>query len=178
MTWIPFTVTVICRLRGHRKVVWTNGCFDLFHAGHLESLRAASNLGDILIVGINSDNSARANKGDSRPIIPEDQRCAIVNAVKFVSRAFVFDAPTPAGVVKILKPDIFVKGMDWKDKEFPERAIVESYGGRVEFVDSGSDVTTTGIIERCYEVEAQRRLDIAHPINKASIKAFQDNRPL
>lgn len=142
------------RIKTGRGIVWTNGCFDLFHEGHLKSLYYAQNFGgygQILIVGVNSDASVQSSKGSRRPIIPEHQRLFIVRNQRGVNDALIFDDPTPCAIIAELKPDIFVKGMDWKDKDFPERAIVEAYGGRVEFVDSGSDVTTTGIIERCWQ---------------------------
>lgn len=156
-TRIPKLIDQICRTRGTQSVVWTNGCFDLFHVGHLHSLKLASDLGDILIVGINSDKSVQANKGSSRPIISEEHRWEIVSSFPFVNASFLFDDPDPREIVSWLRPDIFVKGADWKDKDFPERAIVESYGGCVEFVPLLEGVSTTGIIDRIFQSEQRRR---------------------
>lgn len=117
-----------------RTVVWTNGVFDVFHIGHLESLRAARAFGDVLVVGVNGDASVKANKGPARPIFPCTERVQLLAALEIVDAILVFDDPTPEKVLAALKPDVHVKGADYANKPIPERAIVEAYGGRVELV--------------------------------------------
>lgn len=121
----------------HRSVVWTNGVFDVLHVGHLESLRGARRFGDALVVGVNGDASVRANKGPERPIYRVEERVALLAALELVDAILVFDDPTPERVLAQLKPDVHVKGADYAPphgKPIPERAIVEAYGGRIEFI--------------------------------------------
>ena len=117
-----------------RTVVWTNGVFDVFHVGHLESLRAARAFGDVLVVGVNGDASVRANKGPDRPIFPCTERVELLAALEIVDAILVFDDATPERVLSIVKPDVHVKGADYATRPIPERSIVEAYGGRVELV--------------------------------------------
>ncbi|MBA3461271.1 MAG: SIS domain-containing protein [Deltaproteobacteria bacterium] len=117
-----------------RQVVWTNGVFDVFHIGHLESLRAARAFGDVLVVGVNDDASVRSNKGPDRPIFPCAERVAILAALEIVDAILVFGDSTPERVLAAVKPDVHVKGADYANKAIPERSIVEAYGGRVELV--------------------------------------------
>lgn len=124
------------RQRG-RTVVWTNGVFDLLHVGHLHSLREARRHGDILVVGINSDASVKANKGPNRPIFPAAERVELLAALDLVDAITVFDDETPVRILEALKPDVHVKGADYappNGKPIPEAEIVEGYGGRIEFV--------------------------------------------
>jgi rfaE bifunctional protein nucleotidyltransferase chain/domain len=121
----------------NRTVVWTNGVFDVFHAGHLASLRGARRFGDRLVVGVNGDASVRANKGPERPIFRCEERVELLAALDVVDAIVVFDDPTPERVLAQLRPDVHVKGADYappNGKPIPERAIVEGYGGRIEFV--------------------------------------------
>ncbi len=120
-----------------RTVVWTNGVFDVLHVGHLESLRGAKQFGDVLIVGVNGDASVRANKGPERPIYRCEERVALLAALELVDAIVVFDDPTPERVLAQIRPDVHVKGADYAPphgKPIPERAIVEGYGGRIEFL--------------------------------------------
>lgn len=124
-------------LRTRKKTVaWTNGVFDVLHIGHLESLRAARRHGDALIVGVNSDASVRHNKGPERPIFPVAERLEMLAALEIVDALLVFDDPTPETVLAAVKPDVHVKGADYAPggKPIPERALVESYGGKIAFV--------------------------------------------
>ena len=121
------------RARG-KTVVWTNGVFDLFHVGHLQSLREARRFGDLLVVGVNGDASVKANKGPERPIFPAAERVELLAALELVDAILVFDDPTPEAVLAAVKPDVHVKGADYAGKPIPERALVESYGGRVELI--------------------------------------------
>jgi phosphoheptose isomerase len=131
-----------------RTVVWTNGVFDVFHAGHLASLCAARAFGDVLIVGVNDDASVRANKGPDRPIFPAAERVALLAALEIVDAILVFGDATPERVLAAVKPDVHVKGADYADKPIPERSIVEAYGGRVELVPLVADRSTTDTLAR------------------------------
>ncbi len=133
---------------GKGKVVFTNGCFDLLHLGHVRYLKEAKNLGDILIVGVNSDESVKKLKGEGRPILPEEARAEIISSLSFVDYVVIFAEETPEKLISLLKPDIHVKGGDYKGKEIPERRIVESYGGKVVLVDLVEGYSTTSIIEK------------------------------
>ncbi|MBL9018720.1 MAG: SIS domain-containing protein [Myxococcales bacterium] len=131
-----------------RTVVWTNGVFDVLHAGHLQSLRAARGFGDVLVVGVNGDASVRANKGPDRPIYPCAERVELLAALEIVDAILVFDDATPEQVLAAVKPDVHVKGADYAGKPIPERAIVEAYGGRVELVDLVPDRSTTSTLAK------------------------------
>jgi rfaE bifunctional protein nucleotidyltransferase chain/domain len=131
-------------------VVWTNGCFDLFHVGHLRSLQAAKSLGDRLIVGINSDASIRRLKGAGRPIVRQEERCEIIAALACVDAVVLFEEDTPEASLQLLRPDIHCKGADYappNGKPIPERKLVESYGGRVAFIPIISGFSTSSLIE-------------------------------
>jgi phosphoheptose isomerase len=125
-----------CRAR-KKTVAWTNGVFDVLHIGHLESLRGARRHGDVLIVGVNSDASVKRNKGPERPIFPCAERVEMLSALEVVDAVVVFDDATPEAILAAVQPDVHVKGADYAPpggKPIPERAIVEGYGGRIEFV--------------------------------------------
>jgi rfaE bifunctional protein nucleotidyltransferase chain/domain len=136
-----------------KKVVWTNGCFDLVHAGHIRSLTEAKSLGDILVVGLNSDSSVRAFKGPSRPLVCQEDRAEVIAALRSVDFVTIFDEPDPTAALSRLQPDIHCKGADYADgrKPVPERAIVEAYGGEIRFLPLHEGRSTTGLIERIAE---------------------------
>jgi rfaE bifunctional protein nucleotidyltransferase chain/domain len=125
------------------KIIFTNGCFDMFHAGHLEVLYRAKKLGGELHVGINSDASIKKLKGPNRPIIPEDQRFEIIASIKYVDRVYIFDEPTPLRLIEEIMPDIVVKGGDWD----PEN-VVGSHVAEVVIVPLIGDISTTKIIRK------------------------------
>jgi rfaE bifunctional protein nucleotidyltransferase chain/domain len=129
-------------------VVWTNGVFDLLHVGHVRSLEEARALGDVLVVGVNADESVREAKGEGRPIVPAVQRAEVVAALEPVDFVVVFEEPTPEAALQRLQPEIHAKGADYRDKPIPERAVVEGYGGRVELLPLVDGVSTTGLAER------------------------------
>jgi phosphoheptose isomerase len=132
-----------------RVVVWTNGCFDLLHAGHVASLRAARALGDILVVGVNDDASVRAAKGPGRPVLPLDQRIAMVGALEVVDHVVPFAEPTPAAALARLQPDIHTKGSDYAPPHgapIPEADVVRGYGGRIHFLPMVEGLSTTALI--------------------------------
>ena len=134
-----------------RKVVWTNGCFDLLHVGHLHSLQAARALGDILVVGLNSDSSVRQLKGAGRPILPGAERAELLAALECVDYVVLFDETTPEAALARLQPDVHCKGADYAPphgKPVPEASIVESYGGRVAFLPLIPGQSTSSLIER------------------------------
>ena len=135
-----------------KKIVFTNGCFDLLHAGHCHYLQKAKELGDILIVGLNSDSSVKRIKGPPRPIIPEDQRAFILSSLKAVDYVVIFEEDTPIRLIKAIKPDVLVKGGDWKPENIPGRDLVESYGGKVITIPFEHQISTSKIIERIKEL--------------------------
>jgi rfaE bifunctional protein nucleotidyltransferase chain/domain len=129
-------------------VVFANGAFDLLHAGHVRYLEAARETGDYLVVGVNSDRSVRAAKGDRRPVVPERERAEIVAALRCVDAVVLFDEDSPASLISELKPDVHAKGTDYTSESVPERDVVASYGGRTEIVGDPKDHATTDLIER------------------------------
>jgi len=136
-------------------VVWTNGCFDLLHVGHIRNLQAARCQGDLLIVGLNSDDSVRQIKGHSRPIISERERAEILSALVCVDYVVIFNESTPEASLARLKPDIHCKGADYappNGKPIPEAPLVESYGGRIVFIPLIQGVSTTELVRRIQEV--------------------------
>jgi D-beta-D-heptose 7-phosphate kinase/D-beta-D-heptose 1-phosphate adenosyltransferase len=135
------------RKRG-KTVVFTNGCFDILHIGHTSFLQQAKQHGDLLIVGLNSDDSVRRLKGPHRPIIPMKERAAILSSLAGVDYVTVFTEDTPVRLIRALKPDVLVKGDDYKLEEVVGKDIVESYGGRVELIKLVRGVSTSSIIER------------------------------
>lgn len=136
----------------NKKIVFTNGCFDLLHAGHLSSFIQAKKYGDILIVAVNSDASVKKNKGDLRPIINQDDRIAMLCALDIVDYVVLMEDTNPINLIELIQPDVCVKGSDWKDKVVPEKKIIESYGGRMEFIELSKDRSTTNIINKILKV--------------------------
>ena len=131
-----------------KKVVTTNGCFDILHVGHVRYLERAKSLGDLLIVGVNSDSSVRTNKGPSRPIVPERERAEVIASLKSVDAVFIFNDATPVGWLKELKPHIHVKGADRGLGEIIEKKTVEEGGGRIVRAPYVKDRSTTNIVRR------------------------------
>ncbi|WP_300668880.1 bifunctional D-glycero-beta-D-manno-heptose-7-phosphate kinase/D-glycero-beta-D-manno-heptose 1-phosphate adenylyltransferase HldE [Desulfoluna sp.] len=130
------------------EVIFTNGCFDLLHPGHVDILYKARNLGDRLVVGLNSDASVRRLKGERRPILKEEDRGAILSALSSVDLVVIFDEDTPIELIRAVRPDILVKGADYKPHEVVGKEVVESYGGRVALVPLIEGHSTTGIEQR------------------------------
>ena len=142
--------------REGRRVVWTNGCFDLLHAGHARSLHDAKALGDILIVGINSDASTRSIKGGGRPLMCQQDRAELLSALADVDYVTVFEEPDPSFALSRLKPDLHCKGAEYADglRPIPERAVVEAYGGEVRFLPLHPGRSTTDLLARIRAMEA------------------------
>lgn len=134
--------------RQGRRIVLTNGCFDVLHVGHVTLLRRAKALGDILIVALNSDRSVRSLKGPGRPIMPQRDRATLLAALASVDYVTMFDEPTPLALIRLIKPDILVKGADWKTTKIVGRTIIRQYGGRVVRVPLVNGYSTTRLIER------------------------------
>jgi D-beta-D-heptose 7-phosphate kinase/D-beta-D-heptose 1-phosphate adenosyltransferase len=134
--------------RDGKTVVFTNGCFDLLHRGHVHLLRKAKEFGDILIVAINSDRSVAIIKGPARPILPETDRVALIGAMEMVDYVILFDEPDPYQAIKALHPDVLVKGGDWGMDEIVGSDVVKQDGGRVEVIPYLEGFSTTEIIKR------------------------------
>ena len=135
-----------------KRVVMTNGCFDLLHAGHVHSFLQAKKYGDVLIVAVNSDSSVKKIKGDKRPIISEKNRIKMLCSLECVDYVVLMEETTPENIIKCIQPDVVVKGADWKGKEMPEQETIESYGGKLEFIDLEEGLSTTNIIKKISEV--------------------------
>jgi rfaE bifunctional protein nucleotidyltransferase chain/domain len=131
-----------------RRIVFTNGVFDILHPGHLRYLQQARALGDVLIVGLNSDASVRRNKGPERPINSEDERREILLALECVDAVVIFDEETPAEIIRAIQPDVLVKGADWAEDAIVGRDTVEAHGGRVVRVPIEQGHSTTEIIRK------------------------------
>ena len=142
------------RAAGH-AVVFTNGVFDLVHPGHVTYLAAARAEGDVLIVAANSDRSVRANKGPSRPVLPEHERAELLAALEVVDAVVIFDDETPAAIVKALQPDVLVKGADWAHDAIVGRDTVEARGGRVVRIDVVPGYSTSGIVARMQQTKGR-----------------------
>lgn len=137
------------QLRGEgASIVLANGCFDLFHVGHLRYLEGAAELGDVMVVAVNSDRQARELKGEGRPFTPQHERAEIIAALKCVDFVTIFDEPTVEELLLALKPDYHAKGTDYSVDTVPEREIVRSFGGTVAIVGDPKDHSSTEIIER------------------------------
>lgn len=134
-----------------KKVVFTNGVFDILHIGHLTYLKEAKELGDVLVVGVNSDSSVKINKGDKRPINSEEHRAKVLLGTKYVDYTVIFNEKTPENLLDILKPNIHVKGGDYKKEDLPETKVVEKNGGEVKILSFVDNISTTDIIKKILE---------------------------
>lgn len=129
------------------RLVFTNGCFDIIHKGHVKYLNDAKKFGDILIVGINSDESIKKIKGDKRPIIPLESRAEVLDSLKSVDFVVPFEEETPVELIKIIKPHTHVKGGDYREEDLPETEIIKNYGGEVKIIPLVEGFSTTNVIE-------------------------------
>ena len=141
------TIAAAARAKG-RTVVFTNGCFDLLHRGHVHTLRQAKAAGDLLIVAINSDRSVRSIKAPQRPILPETDRLELIAAMEMVDYVILFDDPDPYQLIAAIKPQVLAKGGDWSGDKIIGADIVEAAGGRVAVIPYLKGFSTTEIIER------------------------------
>jgi rfaE bifunctional protein nucleotidyltransferase chain/domain len=135
------------RAEGHR-IVFTNGCFDLLHVGHIRYLRDAKALGDRLVVGLNSDCSVKEIKGPSRPLVPESERAEVLSALEMVDAVTLFDEPTPLALIDALHPEIHVKGGDYTVETLPETPVVQAYGGTVVILHYWKGRSTTALLAK------------------------------
>ncbi len=138
----------LSEIRGKKKIVFTNGCFDLLHVGHVRYLKEAKSLGDCLVIGINTDASVSKLKGPTRPIQNENDRAEILAALSSVDFVTTFGEETPADLIKIVKPDFLVKGGDWKPEQIVGSDFVMSYGGKVKSLQFVDGKSSTKIIEK------------------------------
>lgn len=143
---------LVTRINAERKngsrVVLANGCFDVLHVGHVRYLAGARELGDVLVVGVNSDEQVARLKGPGRPILPANERAELVAALESVTYATVFAEPTVEELLLLLKPDVHAKGTDYTEDSVPERDVVRSYGGSVAIVGDPKDHSTSAILAR------------------------------
>ncbi len=146
----PNDIEKLCEIlhRAGEKIVFTNGCFDILHAGHVRYLEKARSFGDCLVLGLNTDASVRGNKGPSRPINSELDRAEVVGALKSVDYVVLFGEKTAETIIAKVRPDVYVKGGDYTLETLPEAKIVQSYGGRVEFVQMVAGRSTTNVIKK------------------------------
>ena len=143
------------RARGQR-VVFTNGCFDLLHAGHIELLERARAHGDLLVVGLNSDRSVRRLKGPLRPIVPQRDRALVLAGLASVDFVTIFNEPTPARLVARIRPDVLVKGADWGAAKIVGRSLVERRGGYIVRIRLVKGRSTSGLVERLAQAAGRR----------------------
>lgn len=135
----------------NKKVVFTNGCFDIVHSGHVDYLNKAKNLGDILVIGLNSDRSVREIKGEKRPIVNQEERAFVLKNLKCVDYVILFDEPTPKEIIDKIIPDILIKGGDWAIENIVGREVVEANGGEVKTIQFVTFQSTTNIIKKVLE---------------------------
>lgn len=133
---------------GGKKIVFTNGCFDILHKGHIKTLYEAKRIGDILVVGINDDTSIRRLKGFDRPIIPLDSRITVLASLEFVDFVIPFSEDTPIDIIKQVRPNVLVKGGDYDEDEIVGRELVLKLGGFVKIIDQVQGFSTTDIIKK------------------------------
>ena len=135
-----------------KRIVFTNGCFDILHVGHVRYLLDARKKGDILVLGLNSDASVKSIKSDSRPVVSQDQRAEVLAGLACVDYITVFDEPDPLALIRAIKPDVLVKGADWEEKKIIGSDLVKSYGGEVVRITMVPDISTSVIIQRILEL--------------------------
>jgi D-beta-D-heptose 7-phosphate kinase/D-beta-D-heptose 1-phosphate adenosyltransferase len=138
--------------REGRKIVFTNGCFDILHVGHVRYLQEAKKLGQVLVLGLNSDASVRGLKGEKRPLVPQEERAEVLAALEAVDYITIFDEPTPLELIRCLKPDFLVKGGDWSEDAIVGGDLVKGWGGRVVVAPLIEGRSTTNVVERILQV--------------------------
>ena len=131
-----------------KTIAFANGCFDVLHVGHIRYLQDASRVADVLVVGVNGDESVRVLKGEGRPVMPDDERAEIIDSIRGVTYVTVFDEKSPARLLQTLQPDFQCKGTDYTADSVPEGEIVRAYGGKVVIVGDPKDHSTTAVLEK------------------------------
>jgi len=160
--WMGKTVSLVrlkselAAKRRKKKVVFTNGCFDILHAGHVRYLKKARSLGDILVVGLNSDHSVRLIKGETRPIVPQKERAEVLSALECVDYVVLFNDATPEKLIKAVMPDVLAKGADWAARDIVGGEAVRKNGGKVARITLVKGRSTTNIIKRVLELHRER----------------------
>jgi len=140
-----------------KKVVFTNGCFDILHLGHIRYLSEAKKCGDYLIVGVNSDRSVKAIKGEDRPVIPEQARAELLAALCFVDGVVIFDEEDPLALIECLRPEVLVKGEDWEENEIVGADLVKKGGGEVKRITLVPHASTSGIVQRIVDLYSGKK---------------------
>ena len=135
-----------------KRIVFTNGCFDILHVGHVRYLAAARSKGDALVLGLNSDASVKSIKPDKRPIVDQDQRAEVLSGLACVDYITIFDEPDPLALIRTIKPDVLIKGADWEEAEIIGSDVVKSYGGNVVRIEVVPGISTSRIIEKILKV--------------------------
>jgi rfaE bifunctional protein nucleotidyltransferase chain/domain len=138
--------------KNNLKIVFTNGCFDILHKGHVKYLSEAKKFGDVLIVGINSDSSIKKIKGNKRPIIPLESRIEVLDAVNSVDFVIPFEKETPLELISLIKPDIHVKGGDYTVENLPESKLILEYGGEIKIINLVNGFSTTNVVNSILEM--------------------------
>ena len=131
-----------------RTIAFANGCFDVLHVGHIRYLQDAAKVADVLVVGVNGDSSVRELKGEGRPVMPEDERAELIDAIRGVTYVTIFDEKSPSRLLQALKPDFQCKGTDYTADSVPEGELVRAYGGKVVIVGDPKDHSTTALLEK------------------------------
>jgi rfaE bifunctional protein nucleotidyltransferase chain/domain len=163
---LPEIANTLKNLKKEKKrVVFTNGCFDILHAGHIYYLTKAKSLGDVLIIGLNSDASVRKIKGSSRPVVCQRNRAILLSALEAVDFVTIFNEPTPIKLIKAIRPDVLVKGGDWKKENIVGAEFVQSYGGTVKSLPYVKGLSTQGLITKIQTT--------LHSDNSSSLKNFR-----
>jgi D-beta-D-heptose 7-phosphate kinase/D-beta-D-heptose 1-phosphate adenosyltransferase len=152
MTWEELKKEIEGHRRKGKKISFTNGCFDILHAGHVQYLHEARQSGDLLVLGLNSDASVRAIKGDKRPLVPQAERAMVVAALSAVDYVTIFEEKTPLRLIEYLRPDCLVKGGDWHADAVVGGDQVRSWGGQVLIVPFRQGISTTNIVEKIRQV--------------------------
>jgi rfaE bifunctional protein nucleotidyltransferase chain/domain len=152
LTWEELKKEVEYRRSEGKKIAFTNGCFDILHAGHVQYLREARKTGDLLILGLNSDISVRKIKGEKRPLVPQGERAEVVASLADVDFVTVFDEITPLRLIEYLQPDCLVKGGDWKEDAVVGGDLVRTWGGKVVIVPLTEGISTTNIVDKILRI--------------------------
>lgn len=144
---------IVAQLKAEgRRIVFTNGCFDLLHVGHVRYLEKAKKLGDVLVVALNTDHSVKLIKGKNRPIVPQKERAEVLAALEFVDYVLLFNEPDPLKIIKTIKPNVLVKGADWDKDKIIGREIVEETDGKVVRIPLTAGASTTNLIEKIIKI--------------------------
>ncbi len=153
-----------------KRIVFTNGCFDILHIGHVRYLAEARAKGDVLVLGLNSDASVKLIKSDCRPIVSQDQRAEVLAALACVDFITIFDEPDPLTLIKTIKPDILAKGADWEENKIIGTDVVKSYGGEVVRIKLFPNISTSMIIHRILEVYGRKSTDEHEQVDKKKVR--------